>query len=281
MILRSRKINTLIYHVCVIIFGFFMVYPLLWMVSASFKNELDIFQGISFLPKEPTIANYINGWNGVSGYSFARFLLNSFFIVILNIIGTIISSSMAAYAFAKLKFKLSRVLFSVMMLTMMLPFHVRLIPQYIIFNKLGWINTFLPLTVPAFFAVGGFDVFLMVQFMRTLSNELLEAPRLDGCNTFDIYLRFVLPLSTPVLVTVAIFTFIWGWNDFMSQMIYLSSPALFTVSLALRMFVDATGQSSWGSLFAMSCVSLVPMFIVFIVFQRYLIEGITSGSLKG
>ncbi|MCL2472222.1 MAG: carbohydrate ABC transporter permease [Treponema sp.] len=281
MIIRSRKINALVYHILVIAFGFFMIYPLLWMVSASFKNELEIFQGINFLPKVPTIANYINGWKGVSGYSFARFLLNSFFIVIVNIIATIISSSMAAYAFSKLKFKLNRVLFSVMMVTMMLPFHVRLIPQYIIFNKLGWINTFLPLTIPAFFAVDGFNIFLMVQFMRTLSNELLEAPRLDGCNTFDIYLRFVLPLSTPVLVTVAIFTFIWEWNDFMSQMIYLSNPALFTVSLALRMFVDATGQSAWGSLFAMSCLSLIPMFIVFIVFQRYLIEGITSGSLKG
>jgi len=188
---------------------------------------------------------------------------------------------MAAYAFSKLKFKLSRVLFSVMMLTMMLPFHVRLIPQYIIFNTFGWINTFLPLTVPAFFAVNGFNIFLMVQFMRTLSNELLEAPRLDGCNTFDIYLRFILPLSTPVLVTVAIFTFIGVWNDFMSQMIYLSSPRLFTVSLSLRMFVDATGQSAWGSLFAMSCLSLIPLFVVFIVFQKYLIEGITSGSLKG
>ena len=262
-------------------FGLFMIYPLLWMLSASFKNELEIFQGVNFLPDTPTIANYINGWKGVSGYTYGRFLYNSFAISIINILANILSCSMAAYAFSKLKFKLSRIFFSIMMLTMMLPFHVRLIPQYIIFNSLGWINTWLPLTVPAFFAVNGFNIFLMVQFMRTLNNELFEAPRLDGCNTFDIYLRFVLPLSTPVLVTVAIFTFINVWNDFMSQMIYLSSPSLFTVSLSLRMFVDATGQSAWGSLFAMSCVSLIPLFVIFIVFQRYLIEGITSGSLKG
>ena len=168
-----------------------------------------------------------------------------------------------------------------MLLTLMLPFHVKLIPQYIIYLKFGWINTYYPFIVPRFFAVEGFYIFLMVQFMRTISNELLDAPRIDGCNTFDIYLRFMLPLSVPAIVTVAIFTFISMWNDFFSQMIYISSPKLFTVSLALRMFVDSTGQSSWGSLFAMSCLSLVPLFVVFIVFQRYLIEGIQSGSLKG
>ena len=281
MRIRHRTLTEVGFHFFVITFGLFMIYPLLWMVSASFKPELEIFQGLNFLPEQWTFANYINGWRGVSGFTFGRFLFNSFTIAVINIVANVISCSMAAYAFAKLKFKMSAVFFSIMMLTMMLPFHVRLIPQYIIFNNFGWINTWLPLTVPALFAVNGFNIFLMVQFMRTLSNELLEAPRLDGCNTFDIYLRFILPLSTPVLVTVAIFTFIGTWNDFMSQMIYLSSPRLFTVSLSLRMFVDATGQSAWGSLFAMSVLSLIPLFVVFIVFQRYLIEGITSGSLKG
>ncbi len=188
---------------------------------------------------------------------------------------------MAAYAFSKLEFRGKNILFAIMMVTLMLPFHVRLIPQYIVFNNMGWVNTFLPLTVPKFFATEGFFIFLLVQFMRTISNELLEAPRIDGCNTFQIYAYFMMPLSMPALVTVAIFSFIWTWNDFFSQMIYLSSPKNFTVSLALRMFVDATGQSSWGALFAMSCLSLTPVFVIFIVFQRYLVEGITTGSLKG
>ncbi|MCL2320017.1 MAG: carbohydrate ABC transporter permease [Treponema sp.] len=279
--MRTIKFKGLPFHFFVILFGLFMIYPLLWMLSASFKLQTDIFTGFDFFPKQPTVDNYINGWKGVSGYSFGRFFYNSMFIAVLCIIGNIISCSMAAYAFAKLKFKLNKILFSIMLLTLMLPFHVKLIPQYIIFMKLGWVNTFLPFIVPRFFAVEGFFIFLLVQFMRTISNELLDAPRIDGCNTFDIYVRFMLPLSVPALVTVAIFTFIWTWNDFFSQMIYLSAPAKFTVSLALRMFVDSTGQSSWGSLFAMSCLSLVPLFIVFIVFQRYLIEGITTGSLKG
>ena len=275
------RYRDLIFHLLVIFFGLFMIYPLLWMLSASFKDGLEIFSGLNFLPKNPTIGNYANGWKGVSGYSFGRFLYNSTFISVMCIIGNIISCSMAAYAFSKLKFKLNKILFSIMMLTLMLPFHVRLIPQYIVYNKLGWVNTFLPLIVPRFFAVEGFFIFLLVQFMRTISNELLDAPRIDGCNTFDIYVRFMMPLSVPALVTVAIFTFIWTWNDFFSQMIYLSAPARFTVSVSLRMFIDATGTSSWGSLFAMSSLSLIPLFVVFIAFQRYLIEGITTGSIKG
>ena len=277
----KRRYNELLIHFFIILFGLFMLYPLLWMLSASFKTNLEMFDGLNFLPKEPTFGNYINGWKGVSGFSFGRFLLNTFFVACICIIANVISCSMAAYAFAKLKFKLNRIMFSIMLLTLMLPFHVKLIPQYIIFLNLHWVNTFLPLIIPRFFAVEGFFVFLLVQFMRTISNELLDAPRIDGCNTFDIYLRFMMPLSVPAIVTVAIFTFIWSWNDFFSQMIYLSDPARFTVSVSLRMFIDATGQSSWGSLFAMSCLSLIPLFMIFIVFQRYLIEGITMGSLKG
>ena len=258
-----------------------MLYPLLWMLSASFKVQSEIFTSLNFFTKNPILDNYINGWKGISGYVFGKFFLNSLFIAVTCIIGNIISCSMAAYAFSKLKFRLNKFLFSIMLLTLMLPFHVKLIPQYIIYLKFGWINTYFPFIVPRFFAVEGFYIFLIVQFMRTISNELLDAPRIDGCNTFDIYLRFMLPLSVPALVTVAIFTFIAMWNDFFSQMIYISAPSKFTVSLALRMFVDSTGQSSWGSLFAMSCLSLVPLFMVFIVFQRYLIEGIQSGSLKG
>lgn len=277
----KRRLGRVIYHGLIIAFGLFMIYPLLWMVSASFKTDQEIFTGINFIPIAPTLSNYINGWRGVSGFTFGRFFFNSFFITMVNIIGNVVTCSMAAYAFAKLQFKGSSVLFTIMLMTLMLPGHVRLIPTYIIFNNLGWVDTFLPLTVPSFFAGSGFFIFLMIQFMRNISNEMLEAPRIDGCNTFQIYLHFIIPLSVPALVTVAIFTFIGTWNDFFSQMIYLQNPARFTVAMALRMFVDATGQSAWGSLFAMSVLSLIPLFAIFIFFQRYLIEGIQSGSLKG
>ena len=277
----KKTVLALTYHVLVIGFGIAMLYPLLWMISASFKTEAEIFTGLNFWPENPTLQNYINGLRGVFGYSFFRFFGNSLLLSMINIVGNVISCSLAAFAFSKLKFRFSAILFSTMMLTMMLPMHVRFIPQYIVFLRLGWIDSFLPLTVPSFFATSGFFIFLLVQFMRGISNELLEAPRIDGCNTFQIYLYFILPLSVPGLITVAIFTFIGTWNDFFGQLIYLINPSRFTVSLALRMFVDATGRSAWGSLFAMSVLSLIPLFAVFILFQRYLIEGIQSGSLKG
>lgn len=281
MRISSKRWKDIVTHGLIILFGLVMMYPLLWMLSASFKSDIEIFQGLNFLPKSPTLENYVYGWKGVSGYTFGRFFANSFIIAGLAIVGNVLSCSMAAYAFAKLEFRLKPVLFGTMMVTLMLPFHVKLIPQYIVFNTIGWVNTYLPLVVPKFFAVDGFFIFMLVQFMRTIPNELLEAPRLDGCGTFRIYVNFILPLTLPALVTVTIFTFIWTWNDFLSQLIYLSNPSTFTVSLALRMFVDATGHSSWGSLFAMSILSLIPLFALFIGFQKYLIEGITVGSLKG
>jgi multiple sugar transport system permease protein len=277
----KTRASSLLKHFLLATFGLVMLYPLLWMLSASFKPAEEIFQALRFLPARPTLRNYAIGWSGVSGVSFGMFFVNSIVIAACCIVGNAVSCSMAAFAFSKLEFRLRGILFAVMMVTLMLPFHVRLIPQYIVFNKIGWVNTYYPLIVPRFFAVEGFFIFLLVQFMRTISNELLEAPRMDGCGSMRVYAYFVLPLSLPALVTVSIFTFIWTWNDFFSQMIYISSPKLFTVSVALRMFVDATGTSSWGALFAMSCLSLVPLFAVFVAFQRYLVEGIASGSLKG
>lgn len=279
--MNSKKGRKLLTHLLIILFGLLMIYPLIWMLSASFKQNTEIFQSLSLLPKHPTLENYINGWKGVSGVSFGKFFLNSFILAGVSIVANILSCSMAAYAFSKLEFKLRNFFFAVMMVTLMLPFHVKLIPQYIVFSKIGWVNTYLPLLVPKFFATEGFFIFLLVQFMRGISDELLEAPRIDGAGSFRIYMQFIMPLSVPALVTVAIFTFIWTWNDFFSQMIYLSKPSSFTVSLALRMFVDPTGKSSWGSLFAMSCLSLVPLLLIFIIFQRYLVEGIMLGSIKG
>lgn len=276
-----KKMKKSLAHIILIIFGCIMVYPLFWMLSASFMTDNEIFQGLSIFSANLTIDNYVIGWRGIAGYQFDRFFLNTFVVSGVSIVGTVFSCSMAAYAFAKLNFKLKTLLFSTMMVTLMLPLHVRLIPQFILFNEIGWVNTFFPLTVPRFFAVDGFFIFLLVQFMRNISNELLEAPRIDGCGNFRIYINFIMPLSFPALFTVAIFTFIWTWNDFLSQLIYLNRPEIFTVALALRMFVDPTGTSAWGSLFAISTISLVPLLGLFILFQRYLIEGIAAGSVKG
>ncbi|MFW6022650.1 MAG: carbohydrate ABC transporter permease [Halanaerobiaceae bacterium] len=279
---RNIKFNKkLLIHIFITGLGFLMIYPLLWMLSSSFKPSTEIFASESFFPQIFTLENYIIGWKGISGYTFTRFFTNSFFVTFMVVLGTLISSSMAAFAFSKLDFPLKKLFFAIMLGTLMLPYHVRLIPTYIVFNKLDWINTFLPLYVPRFFATHAFFVFLLVQYMRTIPNEIMESAKIDGSSMIGIYLRLMMPLSVPALITSGILTFIWTWNDFFSQLLYLSDVTKFTVAIALRMFIDATSGSSWGAMFAMSVLSLVPLFAIFVFFQKYIVEGITSGSVKG
>jgi multiple sugar transport system permease protein len=267
--------------VLILLISLIMLYPLLWMVSSSFKPDAIIFTDKNFWPSEFTLENFKNGWKGFSGFSFSIFFQNSFFLVFFSIMGNIITCSMAAFAFARLDFGFKKIWFAIMFGTMMLPHHVVLIPQYIIFNNLDWINTYLPLIVPKFLAMDAFFIFLMVQFIRGLPLELDNAARIDGCGPIQIFTKIIFPLLMPALVTTAIFTFIWTWNDFLSQLIYISDPKRFTVTLALRAFLDAMGQSSYGSLFAMSILSLVPIFTFFIAFQKMLIEGIATSGMKG
>lgn len=275
---RTRRVAL---HLIIIAGCLIMVYPLLWMLVSSFKPNAQIFADTSLLPSSVTLENYRIGWSGLSGYTFGSFFRNTFLLVALSIAGTLVSCSMAAYAFGRLEFALRKIWFALMLTTMMLPFHVTVIPQYIMFNSLDWINTYLPLTVPKFFAAEAFFIFLIVQFIRSLPSELDQAAKIDGCGPIRMYVSLILPLTLPALVTSAIFTFIWTWNDFFSQLLYLSGIRMYTVALALRMFTDSTGDSSWGALFAMSILSLVPVFAMFIFFQKYLIEGIAAGGVKG
>lgn len=278
---KYRHFNEIIYHVFLILFGVIMLYPLIWMFFSALKPNVEIFKNISLIPQTWTFENYISGWQGISGVTYGRFFANSFLIVFFAVIGNLLSCSLAAYAFSKLQFPLKNIWFMLMLGTLMLPIHVKLIPQYIMYNQFGWVNTYLPLIVPKFLATDGFFVFLMTQFMRALPKEIDEAAIMDGCNEFSMYAKIIMPLSVPTLVTTSIFTFLWTWNDFFSQMIYINDVKKFTISIALRQFVDAMGHSSWGGLFAMSTLSLVPLFLMFVIFQNYLVEGITAGSVKG
>lgn len=257
-----------------------MLYPLLWMVSSSFKPEDLIFSDVNLWPREVTLSNFVTGWAG-PGVSFTHFFTNSFVLSISAVIGNVLSCSLAAYAFARLDFTLRRFWFALMLGSIMLPQQVLTIPQYTLFHELGWINTVLPLIVPRFFAVEAFFVFLMVQFIRNIPRDLDDAARIDGAGPFRIYANIILPLSMPALVTTAIFTFIWTWDDFFSQLLYLSDVQKYTVPLGLRLYLDSTYGSTWGPLLAMSTLSLVPAFVFFLVFQRLLVEGIATSGLKG
>ncbi|MBB3451982.1 multiple sugar transport system permease protein [Rhizobium sp. BK313] len=278
---RKRRDKRWLLHVVLIAGAFLMLYPLLWMIGSSFKPEGEIFSNLNPIPTSLDFSNYIKGWTLGTGASFSTFFLNSFIVCVGAIVGNLLSCSLAAYAFARINFRFKGILFALMIGTLMLPFHVTVVPQYIIFNSLGWINTFLPLIVPKFFAVDAFFIFLMVQFIRGIPLELEQAAKVDGCNRFQIFTLIILPLMMPALVTTTIFTFIWTWNDFFSQLLYLNAEKNYTVSLGLRQFLDASGQSSWGSMFAMTTLSLVPVFLVFLFFQKRLVEGIATTGLKG
>lgn len=266
-------------HATLVVIGIVMLYPLLWMLASSFKPDALIFKDPSLIPSEVDLGHYSDGWNALAS-PFSVYLANSFVIVAGSLLGNLLTCSMAAYAFAKLRFRAKKFLFAAMLLTLMLPIHVMLIPQYVFFANIGWVNTFLPLIVPKFLATDAFFIFLMVQFFRSLPKELDEAAKIDGAGYWRTYFQIILPLSVPALATTAIFTFIWTWNDFFGQLIYLTKPHLQTAPVALRNFVDTTSGASWGSLFAMSIVTLIPVFIVFLIGQRFLIKGIATTGLK-
>lgn len=272
--------RSLAYHAVLCLASLAMLYPLLWMLASSFKPEDEIFGNASLWPSSLSLASYWRGWSGLQ-VSFGRFFLNSLIISVLSVIGNVLSCSLAAYAVARLQFRGRGFWFALMLGTLMLPYHVTLIPQYILFLGLGWIDTFLPLVVPKFLAVDAFFIFLLVQFFRALPRELDEAAEIDGCSAFGIYWRIILPLSLPALATAAIFTFIFTWDDFFGPLVYLNDMGSYTVQLGLRSFVDSTGKSDWGALFAMSTVTLLPVFAFFVFFQRLLIQGIATTGLKG
>jgi multiple sugar transport system permease protein len=256
-----------------------MLYPLLWMLASSIRPNSEIFTTSGLFVDTFDLSHYPDGWNALQ-HPFSNYLLNSAIVVAGSVIGNLLTCSMAAYAFARLNFSWRSVGFVIMIVTIMLPIHVLIIPQYVLFAQVGWINTFLPLIVPKFLATDAFFIFLMVQFIRGIPRELDEAARLDGAGHPRIYLRIMLPLMVPALATTAVFTFIWTWNDFFSQLIFLTKPDLYTVPVALRSFIDAQSQSDFGALFAMSVVSLVPVFFVFLFGQRFLLRGIATTGGK-
>ena len=276
----KTAVSRTIFHVIVCAFGFIMLYPLLWMIASAFKDNRTIFiTAHSLVPDPPVLDNFVQGWRGFAGISFEVFYKNSIFLAVVSTIGQVSSSAVVAFGFARIRFRFRQFWFVVMMLAMMLPSQVVMIPQYILFNNLGWVNTFLPLTVPGFFG-SAFFIFLMMQFMSGIPRELDEAAKIDGCSIFNIFYRIILPLTTPALVTAGLFAFMWTWDNFFGSLLYLNSPTKYTVAIALKNFADPTGANDWGAIFAMSSLSLVPIFAIFFIFQKYLVEGISTTGLK-
>lgn len=274
-----RRLRSIGKHVMLTGVSLLMIYPLIWLVVSSLKPNDQIFRDLSVFTTDLTLENYSNGWTDLQA-PFGVFLINSSIIALGAIVGNLVSCSMAAYAFARLKFRGRTLAFTLMLGSIMLPFQVLLVPQFLIFKELGWLNTFLPLIAPKFLATEAFFVFLMVQFIRGLPKELFEAARMDGAGHFRSYFQITLPMIVPSLATTAIFTFIWTWGDFFGPLIYVRLPELFPASLALKGFLDAQSSSDYGSMFAMSVVSLLPLFLVFLFGQRFLIKGAATSGIK-
>jgi multiple sugar transport system permease protein len=274
-----RLLPSVLKHALLIAIAIVMLYPLLWMVASSLRPNDEIFTSPGLFIDTFDFSHYEDGWNALAP-PFSTYLINSGLVVLGSVIGNLISCSLAAYAFARLSFRFKPLAFIAMLVGIMLPIHVLIIPQYVMFAQLGWINTFLPLILPKFLAIDAFFIFLMVQFIRGIPKELDEAARIDGAGHFRIFGQVILPLMVPALATTAIFTFIWTWNDFFSQLIFVTKPDLRTVPVALRSFIDAQSISDYGALFAMSIVSLIPLFLVFLFGQRFLLRGIATTGGK-
>lgn len=279
---NKKVISSVLYHGFTILLGLLMIYPLLWTLGSSFKSNATMFvSNYSVIPTQwDIINNYTSGWKGLAGVGFGTFILNTIIVASVGSIGGVFFSVAAAYAFARLKFFGKSFWFGCVLATLMIPNQVMVVPQYIIFKKLGLINQLSALIIPWFFG-SAFFIFLIMQFMRSLPYELDEAAKIDGCGKITTFIKIIFPLVTPVIVTTAIFSFYWIWQDFFQPLIFMSKPKSFTVSLALNMYLDPASFNNYGGLFAMSVVSLIPVVTVFLIFQKHLVEGVATSGLKG
>lgn len=278
---KKRMVKTLLYYALVLSIAALMMYPLLWLISSSFKPSADIFVNAHILiPKTVTAEHYISGWKGFGNITFATFFKNSFFICVVSTAAQVLSSAVVAYGFSRIPFTGSKIWFGIMISTLMLPAQVLLVPQYIIYNGLGLLDTYYPIMLPHFFGTP-FFIFLLMQFIRGIPRDLDEAAKIDGCSRYAIFVRVIMPLCGPALITAGIFSFYWKWEEFLGPHLFLQTVSKYTVALALRLFTDPSSASNWGGAFAMSVLSILPVFLVFVSLQKYLVEGISTSGLKG
>ncbi|MEJ8474561.1 carbohydrate ABC transporter permease [Roseibium sp. H3510] len=279
--LRSERISAAIRYALLVAVGFVMLYPLIWLIGASLKTNSEIFANPGFIPDEPTFQGYIDGWKTSTPYTFGHFFWNTFLIILPKTIGTAISATAVAYGFARFEFPGKKILFGTLIATLLLPNVVTRIPQYLLFRDIGWLDSFLPLWVPSALAGDAFFVFMLVQFLRAIPRDMEEAARVDGANSFQTLIFIIVPMLAPALISVCLFQFMWTMNDFLGPLIYISSVDKYPVSLALKLSIDTTEAFEWNRILAMSVLALAPALIVFFLAQKYFIEGISAGGVKG
>ncbi len=279
---KPIKIGKIIRYAILLIVALIMLYPVIWMVGATFKTNAEIFSSINFWPKTFDFTPYVKGWQTETEYTFATYFMNTFELVIPKVVFTLISTVFVAYGFARFDFPFKKILFSAMISTMFLPGVVRIIPMYLFWRNLGLLDTYIPLIAGTLFAQSAFNVFMLVQFIRGIPRDYDEAAKMDGCNSFQFLVKILLPIVKPALVTIGLLEFMGSMNDFMGPLIYISSVEKFPVSIALKMAMDTTGGDfNWNQIIAMSVIALVPSIVLFFSAARQFIEGMSTGGLKG
>jgi len=253
------------------------VIPFIWLVSGSLKTSTELFA----VPTQwfPAVAQWSNYYNAVNAFPFMLYMRNTLIIVTCNVVGSLVSNSLVAYSFAKIEWKGRDTCFLLVLMTMILPFQVIMIPQFLLFQKMRWVGTFLPLTVPCFLG-NAFFIFLLRQFFVTIPNEIAESARMDGANEFIIFYRLCLPLARPALTTVAVFAFLNAWNDYMGPLLFLSRDNLYTLSIGVRQIMS-NNDPRWTLLMAIGVLMTLPVLIIFFLLQKYFIQGISFSGIKG
>lgn len=278
----SKTIFSIVQLVLCIIIAIILLYPLLWMIGASFKTNEEIFVNHSILPSgEWVLDSFARGWKGVGRTTFTTFIKNSILIAVPAVILTIVSTTLTAYGFARFKFKGKNVLFMVMLSMLMLPNAVIMVPTFILYKDLGWLNSYKPIIVPTAFAINSFLIFMMVQFMRSIPKDFDESATVDGCNSLQTLALIITPMCLPAMISCGLFEFMWKWNDYFNPMLYVNSAKKFTVTLGLRASFDSSTGVMWNQVMAMSFVSIIPCIIVFFCLQKYFVDGIAAGGIKG
>ena len=277
---KGRKIAAdAIRYALMILVGLLFVLPFAWMVSTSFKQPSQIYEiPLRWIPDPPTLQNFVQGWTVLP---FGTYFANTILITLLGTFGTVLSCGLVAYGFAKFRSRLSPIMFILVISTMMLPSQVTLIPTYMMFSQFRWVDTFMPLVVPQFFAVGAFYIFLLRQFFKTIPKELDDAALIDGCGSLRYFWQIIVPLSKPAMLTVAVFAAINNWNDFLGQLIYLNSDAKYTVAIGLSFFNSKYGTQQMNLLMAVSLVSMLPLLATFFFVQKHFVQGIATTGIKG
>ena len=278
---QKKTLKMALSYLVIVLIGCLLLFPIAWMISCAFKTNEEIFGSIALLPKSFSFQNFVDGWKSAGSYTYLTYFLNSFALVVPTTVLTIASSALVAYGFARFEFPFKKQLFALLIATLMLPNSVIIIPRYVLFNKFGWVDSYMPWWVPAILACYPFFIYQLIQFMRSIPHDLDEAAAIDGCGPVKILYKIIAPMLSPSLVACGLFQFMWSCNDYMGPLLYVQTPSKYPMSIFVKLSMDADSGFNWNRILALSLISIIPQLVVFFCAQDAFIDGISAGAVKG